>query len=200
MQFLSFYLFFAFNWLSYQVNFPAISVHRLQMINRRAVHLHAQFSRITAIVWLCYSIRQPQLSEYIWRWENWFTGWSVSYPGTIGDTVVISTSANRDTSGWPLYVTSCLGIRERWRTKSEEKLHLCTFHLVYMIITQTRCTVALLLAVISEERRHRRCHSTSGSRSQEKNLEPAQNAKSESNLMQRIHIEVIIGVIQLSIE
>ena len=47
----------------------------------------------------------------------------------LGGAVPISSSGNRATSGWPLYATSCLGIRERWRTKSEEKLHLCTFHI-----------------------------------------------------------------------
>ena len=54
--------------------------------------------------------------------------------------------------------------------------------------------MALLLAVISEERR---CHCpTSGSRSQEKNLKPAQNAEIQSDLMERLHARVM----QLSIE
>ena len=52
-----------------------------------SVHLHAQLSRITAIVRLCYSIRQLQLSEYTCRWENWIIGRSMSYPSTIGGTV-----------------------------------------------------------------------------------------------------------------
>ena len=56
-------------------------------------------------------------------------GRSMSHPGTLGGAVPISTSGNRNTSGWPLYVTSCLGIRERWCTKSEEKLHLCTLRI-----------------------------------------------------------------------
>ena len=60
----------------------------------------------------------------------------------------------------------------------DEATSLYTSYMVYMIITQTRCTMALLLVVISEERR--RCRpSTSGSRPQEKNLEYVQNAKSD---------------------
>ena len=156
-----------------------------------SVRLHEQ---ITAIVQLHYSIRQLQLSEYTCRWENQIIGRSISYPGTIGGAVPISTSSNRATSGWPLYVTSSdklyLGIRERWRTKSMTKLHLCVhLHVVYMIITQTRSTMPLLLAVISEESRRRHCRhhcrhcrhhsSTSCSRPQEKNLESAQNPKSD---------------------
>ena len=53
----------------------------------------------------------------------------MSYPGTLGGAGPISTSGNRNTSGWPLYITSCLSIRERWRTKSETKLHLCTLRI-----------------------------------------------------------------------
>uniref|UniRef100_A0A671TI71 Phosphoglucomutase 2-like 1 n=1 Tax=Sparus aurata TaxID=8175 RepID=A0A671TI71_SPAAU len=52
--------------------------------------------------------------------------------------------------------------------------------------------LSLFLAVISEEkRRRRRRPSTSGSRPREKNLAPAQNAKSESNLIERIHAGVM---------
>ena len=98
---------------------------------RQSVRLHAQLSQITAIVPLCCSIRQLQLSQYTCRWANRITGRSMSYPGTIGGAVPISTSGNRNTSDWPLYVTSCLGIRERWRTKSETKLHFCTFCIWY---------------------------------------------------------------------
>ena len=36
----------------------------------QSVRLHAQLSQITAIVQLCHSIRQLQLSEYTCRWEN----------------------------------------------------------------------------------------------------------------------------------
>ena len=66
----------------------------------------------------------------------------------------------------------------------DEATSLYILYMVYMIITQTRCTTALLLAVISEERRRRHRHgrrrpSTSGSRPREKNLEPVQNAKSD---------------------
>ena len=90
-----------------------------------SVRLHAQLSQITAIVPLCHSIRQLQLSQYTCRWENWI----MSYPGTLGGAVPILTSGNRNTSGWPFYVTSCRGIQEKWRTKSETKLHLCTFRI-----------------------------------------------------------------------
>ena len=111
---------------------------------RLSLRLHAQLSPITAVLWLCYSIRQLQLSWVympVRKSKYWL---SMSYPGMIGGTVVISTSGNRATSGWSLYITSnnklCLGIRERW----------------------------LLLAVISEERCRRHRPSTSGSQSREK--------------------------------
>ena len=111
----------------------SISWTRLFTEIYHSVHLHAQLSGITAIVQLCYSVRQLQLSEYTCRWENHIIGWSVSYPGTIGGAVPISTSGNRATSGWPLYITRnnklCLGFRERWRTEMEMKLHLCTFRI-----------------------------------------------------------------------
>ena len=93
----------------------------------QSVRLHAHLSQITAIVRLCCSIRQLLLSEYTCCWENQINGRSMYPTGTLGGTRPISTSGNRATSHWPLYVTSCLGIRERWRTKSEKKLHLCTF-------------------------------------------------------------------------
>ena len=68
--------------------------------------------------------------------------------------------------------------------------------LLCVIITQTRCTMVLLLPVISEESYHHhcRCPSTSGSWPREKNLEPAQNAKIRSNLMQRIHARVRVSI------
>ena len=94
-----------------------------------SVRLHSQLSQITAVVRLCCSIRQLHLSENICRRENRITGRSMYATGTIGGAVVISPSGNRNTSSWPLYVTSCLGIRERWRTKSETKLHLCTLRI-----------------------------------------------------------------------
>ena len=96
---------------------------------RLSLRLHAHLSQITAIVRLCCSVRQLQLSKYTCRWENRITGQSMPYPGTLVGAVPISTSGNRNTSGWPLYVTSCLGIQERWRTKSETKLHLCTLRI-----------------------------------------------------------------------
>ena len=74
----------------------------------------------------------------------------------------------------------------------DEAASLYISYIVYVIITQTRCTVPLLLAVISEEK----CPSISSSPPWEQNLEPAQNVKSESNLMERIHA----GVTRLSIE
>ena len=78
----------------------------------------------------------------------------------------------------------------------DEATSLYISYMVYMIITQTKCTMALLLAVISEERRCRRRSSTSGSQPQQKNFKPAQIAKSESNLIERIHARVM----RLSIE
>ena len=78
------------------------------------VRLQAHLSRITAIVRLCYSIYMLGRKS-----DHWYDRW----------TVPISTSGTRSTSGWPLYIASCLGIRERWRSKSETKLHLCTFHI-----------------------------------------------------------------------
>ena len=46
--------------------------------------LSVQLSSITAIVWLCYPIRQLQLSEYTCWWENRIIGQSMSYLGMIG--------------------------------------------------------------------------------------------------------------------
>ena len=155
-----------------------------------SVRLHAHLSRITAIVRLCYSTRQLQLSEYTCPWENWIIGRRISYPGTIG---------NRNTSGWPLYVTSNYKLPQHLRKMAyeerDEATSLNISYMVYVIITQTRCTMALLLAVILEERRRRR-PSTSSSRPQEKDLKPAQNAKIRSDLIERKRA----GVMQLSIE
>ena len=147
------------------------------------MRLHAQLSRITAIVRLCYSIRQLQLSEYTCRWENRIIGRSMSYPGTLGGAVPISTSGNRATSGWPLYVTSNNTLPRHSRKMAykerDKATSLYISYMVYMIITQTRCTMALSLTVIPEERRRHCRPSTSGSRSWERNLAPAQNAKSD---------------------
>ena len=96
---------------------------------KQSVRLHAQLSRVTAIVRLCCSIRQLQLSEYTCRWENRITGRSMSNPGMLGGAVPISTSGNRPTSGWPLYPNSCLGIWERCHAKSEAELHFCPFRI-----------------------------------------------------------------------
>ena len=76
-----------------------------QGLTKESVRLHAQLNSIKAIVRLCSTIGQLQLSVYTWRWVNRFIGWSMSYPGTIGGAVPISTSSNRAT-GWPLYVTT----------------------------------------------------------------------------------------------
>ena len=96
---------------------------------RQSARLHAQLSLITAIVRLFHLIGQLELYECTCWWENLIIGRSMSYPGTIGGAVPISTRGNR--ASWPLYVTSnnklCLGIQERWRTKSKTKLRLCTF-------------------------------------------------------------------------
>ena len=111
------------------------------------MRLHAQLSQITAIVQLCYSIRQLQLS----------------YPSTIGGAVSISTSGKQG----HLWLTSLRHQLPRHSRKMayeerDEATSLYTSYMVYMIITQTRGTMALFLAVISEERRRR--PSTSGSR------------------------------------
>ena len=140
---------------------------------------------MTAIVQLCYSIRQLQLPKYICRWEHLIIGRIMSYPGMIGGAVPISTSGNRNrNSSWPLYVTSNNKLPQHSRKMAyeerDEAPSLYISYMVYMIITQTRCTMALFLAVISEERRRRRCRpSTSGSWPWGKNLALAQNAKSD---------------------
>ena len=96
-------------------------------------------NQTTAVVRVYMLVRKS--NYWAKRGVPWYDRWSC-----------ISTSSNRPTSGWPLYVTSCLRIRERWRRNTKTKLHLCTFriYIVYMIITQTRCTMALFVAVISE--------------------------------------------------
>ena len=109
------------------------------------VRLHAHLSQITAIVRLCYSIRQLQLSEYTCRWKNRIIGWSMSYPSTKGGTVPISTSGNRSTSDWPLYVTSSNKLpwhsRKMAYEERDKALSLYISYMVYMIITQTRCSL-----------------------------------------------------------
>ena len=131
-------------------------------------------NRTTAIVRVYMPVRK---SNY------WPTGRLAT---TIGGAVPVSTSGNRATSGWFLYVTSnnklCLGIWQRWRTKSKnENSSLYISCMVYMIITQTRCTMVLLLAVISEESRRHLSISTAilllPAHSSGKKL--AQNAKSD---------------------
>ena len=149
-----------------------------------SVRLHAPLSRITAIVRLCYSVRQLQLSEYTCWWENRIVLWSMSYPGTIGGAVPISTSGNRAISSWPLYVTSNNKLPRHLRKMAykerDKATSLYILYMVYMIITQTRCTMVLFLAVILEERRR---PFTSSSRPRERNLVPAQNAKIQSSLI-----------------
>ena len=157
-------------------------VFRDWLVSHQSVCLHTQLSRITAIV-LWYSIGQLQLSEYTCRGENRIIGQSMSYPGTIGGALLISTSGNRGTSSWPLYATSNNKLPQHSRKmayeEQDEATSLYISYMVYMIITQTRCTMALFLVVILEERRCQRCPSTSGSQPRERILTLAQNAKSD---------------------
>ena len=152
--------------LPYSAYSIATLVSTFLVLAGESVRLHAHLSRITAIVWLCYSIRQLQFPEYTCRWENRIIGRSMSYPGMIGGAVPISTSDNRATSSWPLYVTSNNKLPWHSRKMSYEKRaeasSLYISYKVYMIITQTRCTVALFLKVISKERRRCRRPSNSG--------------------------------------
>ena len=125
---------------------------------------------LTAIVRVYMQVRK---SDY---WAGACHTWS------NGGAVTISTSGNRNTSGWPLYITSNNKLPRHSRKMAyeerDEAPSLYISYMVYMIITQTRCTTVLLLVVILEERcRHRR-PSTSGSQPGERNLTPAQNAKS----------------------
>ena len=119
-----------------------------------------------------------------------------TYLGTIGGTVHISTTDNRAPP--PPRLTSLhhqqqqtlsRHLRKMAYEEQYEATSLYITYIVYMVITQTKYTVALLLAVILEERRHR--PSTSSSWPQGKNLEPAQNTKSKSNLIERIHAQVM---------
>ena len=163
----------------------------------QCVYMH---SRITAIVWLCYSVGQLQLSKYTCRWENWITGRSMSYHSTMGGAVPISTNGNRATSICPLTspaTTNSASAFKKDGVRRARRTYIFV-HFVYGVhnITQTRCTMALLLVVISEERRHRHHPFISGSQPQEKNFKPVQNTKSQSNLIERIHA----GVMWLSIE
>ena len=77
---------------------------RKSQSNSHSVCLHAKLNQIKAIIWLCSSIGQLELSEYTWRWEHPLIGRNMSCPGTIGGAVPISTSGNRATV-WPVYVT-----------------------------------------------------------------------------------------------
>ena len=96
---------------------------------------------------------------------------SMSYPGTIGGAVPISTRGNRATSCWRLH-------HQQQQTQAFEKdgerrarwsyvpLHFLCDELV---MAQTQCTTALLVAMTMEERcRRRSSPSTSGSRPREK--------------------------------
>ena len=133
------------------------------------------------------------LSKYTCQWENQIICRSMSYPGTIGGAVPISTYGNRATSGWPLYVTSNIKLPQHSRKMVYEEqgeatsLHIS--YMVYMIITQARCTRGPFLAVISEERRSRHCRpSTSSSWPREKNLAPLKNAQSVP-IWENIHMQ-----------
>ena len=94
-------------WANRQTNRLTSMMHEVtqgSVLGSLSVRLHAQLSQITAIVRLRCSIRQLQLSEYTCQWENLITGRSMSYPGTIGGAILISTSGNTATSVWPLYI------------------------------------------------------------------------------------------------
>ena len=163
---------------------------------QHSVRLHAHLSRITATVRLCYSIRQLLLSEYTCQWENGITGRSMSYPRYDRwrcthfnkwqwSHLQLTSLCHQQQQTLPRHSRK-MAYKER-----DEATYLYIPYKVYMIITQTRCTMALLLAVISEETCCRHRPSISGSRPREKNLEPAQNAKSESDLMEHIHARVM---------
>ena len=81
-----------------------------------------------------------------------------------------------------------------YEEQDKAKFLYITF-MVYLIITQTRCTMAFLVAVISEESR-RRHPSTSGSRPQGIKSQACTERKIRSDLMERIHARVM----RLSIE
>ena len=49
-------------------------LYLFRYVGCQSVRLHAQLSRIAAIVRLCHSIRQLQLSDYTCRRENWIIG------------------------------------------------------------------------------------------------------------------------------
>ena len=103
----------------WQTDPPSVTVCVCQYFHVDYSHSSTMLLNQTTDNYNCLSIHAGE--------KNQITGQSMSYPGTIGGAVPISTSGNRDTSGWPLCVTSGLGIWKRCRTKSEEKLHLSTF-------------------------------------------------------------------------
>ena len=98
-----------------------------------SVRLHAQFSRITAIVRLCYSIRQLRLSEHTWDEKIGLLGRSMLYPGTTGGAVSISTSGKRNTSSWPLYITSNKLPRHSRKMAYEEWDEATSLYISYMV-------------------------------------------------------------------
>ena len=75
--------------------------------------------------------------------------------------------------------------------EQDEATSLYISYKVYMIITQTRGTIGALACSFLEKSQCRRRPSISGSPPREKNLEPAQNVKSESNLIEHIHARVM---------
>ena len=110
----------------------------------------------------------------------------MSYSGTMGGAVPISTGGNRATSG---YDTT---LKEGWRMKSKTKLHLV--HFIYGVndnymnyscwrLFRRKAAAAAVLLLLA--------HGPG-----KENLEPAQNVKSESNLTECIHA----GVMLLSME
>ena len=121
-------------------------------------------------------------------------------PGTIGGAVPISTSGNRNTSGWPLYITSNNKLpRHSRKTAYEERDEAPSVYIsymVYMIITQTRCTVELFLSFLRWFRRKDAAVLLLPAHGLGKKSRACAERKIRSNLMECIHA----GVMRLSIE
>ena len=121
------------HWRSCRFKFTFRCVGAIYTVAWHSVRLHAQLSRITlAIVRLCYPSDNCNCSsihagEKIGSLDGschspvW---WVALHP--FQQVVTEPPPADLFTSQ---AATNCLGIRERWCTKSETKLHLCTFHI-----------------------------------------------------------------------
>ena len=148
-----------------------------------SVRLHAQFSRITAIVRLCYSIRQLRLSEHTWDEKIGLLGRSMLYPGTTGGAVSISTSGKRNTSSWPLYITSNKLPRHSRKMAYEEwdeATSLYISYMVYIILHKLTASASFYCRFTALGKKSRACT----------------EHKISSDLMERIRA----GVMRLSIE